>query len=213
MHVPHHAPQLTSDINNQSPTLALALAERLSLYLWPYLNQLPMITTSAPMIVPATCAGQLGAIQRGRHEGNSNWFRLETELRSARSIGSSAGQHSGARVGMRLSGRASHLLRRFLLGGYCHTAALPGSRGFSTKHPDGCRGRTFLPDVFAQAHRPYRTDHTGIQGSASGSHWAAVVAYVLLIFGSSKTVVGCTSPYVPRVSACSRKYRLQFGSL
>ena len=51
--------------------------------------------------------------------------------------------------------------------GYCHTA-LPGSRGFSTKHSDGCRGCTFMPDVFAQAHRPYRTDHTCIWGSASG---------------------------------------------
>ena len=52
-------------------------------------------------------------------------------------------------------------------GGYCHTA-LPGSRGFSTKHPDGCRGCTFMPDVFARAHRPHRTDHTCIWGSASG---------------------------------------------
>ena len=96
--------------------------------------------------------------------------------------------------------------------GYCHTA-LPGSRGFCTKHPGGCRGCTFLPDVFAPAHRPHRTDHTCIWGSASGlplpGHWAAVVAYVLLIFGSSETPVGRTPPYVPRVSACSRKYRLQ----
>ena len=46
-------------------------------------------------------------------------------------------------------------------------------------------------------------------GRHQGSHWAAVVAYVHLIFGSSKTVVGRTSPYVPRVSACSRKYRLR----
>ena len=46
-------------------------------------------------------------------------------------------------------------------------------------------------------------------GRHRGSHWAAVVAYVLLIFGSSKTVVGRTSPYVPRVSASSRTYRLQ----
>ena len=50
-------------------------------------------------------------------------------------------------------------------------------------------------------------------GRHRGSHRAAVVAYVLLIFGSSKTPVGRTSPYVPRVSACSRKYRLQFVSL
>ena len=52
-------------------------------------------------------------------------------------------------------------------------------------------------------------------GRHRGSHRAAVVAYmyVPLIFGSSKTPVGRTSPYVPRVSACSRQYRLQFGSL
>ena len=50
-------------------------------------------------------------------------------------------------------------------------------------------------------------------GRHRGSHRAAVVAYVLLVFGSSKTPVGRTSPYVPRVSACSRKYRLQFVSL
>ena len=62
--------------------------------------------------------------------------------------------------------RLSKLLL-FVTGGYCHTA-LPGSRGFSTKHPDGCRGCTFMPDVFARAHRPHRPDHTCIWGSASG---------------------------------------------
>ena len=46
-------------------------------------------------------------------------------------------------------------------------------------------------------------------GRHRGSHRAAMVAYVLLIFGPSKTVVGRTSPYVPRVSACSRKYGLK----
>ena len=44
-------------------------------------------------------------------------------------------------------------------------------------------------------------------GRHRGSHRAAVVAHVLLIFGSSKTPVGRTSPYVPRVSECSRKCR------
>ena len=43
-------------------------------------------------------------------------------------------------------------------------------------------------------------------GRRRGSHRAAVVAYVLLIFGSSKTPVARTSPYVPRLSDCSRKY-------
>ena len=50
-------------------------------------------------------------------------------------------------------------------------------------------------------------------GRHRGSHRAAVVAYVPLIFGSSNTPVGRTSPYVPRASACSRTYRLQFVSL
>ena len=50
-------------------------------------------------------------------------------------------------------------------------------------------------------------------GRHRGSHRAAVVAYVLLIFGSSKTPVGRTSPYVPRVSACSRKYRFKLRTI
>ena len=73
----------------------------------------------------------------------------------------------GVGVRVRVTVRVGVRVRVGVGVGYCHTA-LPGSRGFSTKHPDGCRGCTFMPDVFARAHRPHRTDHTCIWGSAWG---------------------------------------------
>ena len=51
--------------------------------------------------------------------------------------------------------------------GYCHPD-LPEPREMSTKHPDGRQGGTLWPDVVAQAHRPYPTDHTYIQAGKLG---------------------------------------------
>ena len=91
-------------------------------------------------------------------------FAVSTQLPWPHKYRHPAGAKS-ARKGQR---RGVGAKRRVSVGGaYCQTA-LPGSRHFSTKHPGGRRGCSFVPGVVAQARRLYRTGHTRLWGSASG---------------------------------------------